>query len=80
MLKRNFFCFVQGLWLKWQEKALPSAKTFHDALHQACAAEQQVERLLSCVLALAMGFTFEFNFVTDPDQWKLNSSNISERA
>jgi len=39
MLKRDFF--VQGLWLKWQEKVLPSAKTFHDALHQAHAAEQQ---------------------------------------
>ena len=32
---------LQGLWLKWQEEALPSAKTFHDALHQSRAAEQQ---------------------------------------
>ena len=40
MLKRDFF-FVQGLCLKWQEKVLPSAKTFHDALHQVHAAEQQ---------------------------------------
>ena len=39
MLKRDFF--VQGLWLKWQEKVLPSAKTFDEALHQARAAEQQ---------------------------------------
>ena len=27
MLKRDFF--VQGLWLRWQEKVLPSAKSFH---------------------------------------------------
>jgi len=45
MLKRDFF--VQGLWLKWQEKVLPSAKTFHDALHQARAAEQQEKQLSS---------------------------------
>ncbi len=30
-LKRDLF--VQGLSLKWQEKVLPSAKTFTDALH-----------------------------------------------
>ena len=33
--------FVQGLSLKWQEKVLPSAVTFPDALHQARAAEEQ---------------------------------------
>ena len=33
--------------LKWQEKVLPSAKTFHDALYQARAAEQQEKQLLS---------------------------------
>ena len=45
MLKIDFF--VQGLWLKWQEKVLPSAKTFHDALHQAHAAKQQEKHLSS---------------------------------
>ena len=45
MLKRDFF--VQGLWLKWQEKVLPSAKTFDEALHQARAAEQQEKQLSS---------------------------------
>jgi len=45
MLKRDFL--VQGLWLKWQEKVLPSAKTFHDALHQARAAEQQEKQVSS---------------------------------
>ena len=44
MLKRDFF--MQGLWLKCQEKVLPSAKIFH-ALHQACAAEQQEKQLSS---------------------------------
>ena len=39
--------FVQGLWLKWQEKVLPSAKAFHDALHQARAAEQQIKQFSS---------------------------------
>ena len=43
MLKRDFF--VQGLLLKWQEKVLPSAKAFSDALHQARAAEQQEKQL-----------------------------------
>ena len=33
MLKRDLF--VQGLLLKWQEKVLPSAETYVDALHQA---------------------------------------------
>ena len=33
--------FIQGLSLMWQEKVLPSAATFADALHQACAAEEQ---------------------------------------
>ena len=44
MLKRDFFCarFVVEV-----EKVLPSAKTFHDALHQARAAEQQEKQLLS---------------------------------
>ena len=36
LLKRDLF--VQGLSLKWQEKVLPSAATFADALHQAKAA------------------------------------------
>ena len=36
---------MQGL--KWQEKVLPSAKTFHDVLHQARAAEQQEKQLSS---------------------------------
>ena len=44
MLKRDVF--VQGLLLKWQEKVLPSAKTFSDALHQAMAAEQQEKQLI----------------------------------
>ena len=43
MLKRDFF--VQGLLLKWQEKVLPSAKMFSNALHQARAAEQQEKQL-----------------------------------
>ena len=38
MLKRDLFC--QGLLLKWQEKVLPSATTFAEALHQARAAEE----------------------------------------
>ena len=33
ILKRDLF--VQGLLLKWQEKVLPSAEMFTDALHQA---------------------------------------------
>ena len=44
MLKRDFF--VQGLLLKWQEKVLPSSKTFSDVLHQARAAEQQKRQLI----------------------------------
>ena len=39
LLKRDLF--IQGLSLKWQEKVLPSAATFADALHQAQAAEEQ---------------------------------------
>ena len=39
LLKRDLF--IQGLSLKWQEKVLPSAATFADALHQARAAEEQ---------------------------------------
>ena len=44
MLKRDLF--VQGLLWKWQEKVLPSANTFDDALYQARIAEEQ-ERQLS---------------------------------
>ena len=43
MLKRDLF--VQGLLLKWQEKVLPSAETFADALHQARASEEQTRQL-----------------------------------
>ena len=43
MLKRDLF--VQGLTLKWQEKVLPSAATFSDALHQARLAEEQHKQL-----------------------------------
>jgi len=38
-------CFVQGLILKWQEKVLPSATSFSDALHQARLAEEQHKQL-----------------------------------
>ena len=38
MLKRDLF--VQGLLLKWQEKVVPSATTFGDALHHARLAEE----------------------------------------
>ena len=44
LLKRDLF--VQGLLLRWQEKVLPSAKSFNDALYQARTAEEQ-ERQLS---------------------------------
>ena len=44
MLKRDLF--VQGLMWKWQEKVLPSANSFDDALYQARVAEEQ-ERQLS---------------------------------
>jgi len=44
MLKRDLF--VQGLMWKWQEKVLPSANSFDDALYQARIAEEQ-ERQLS---------------------------------
>ena len=43
LLKRDLF--VQGLRLKWQERVLPSAATFADALHQARAAEEQERQL-----------------------------------
>ena len=43
ILKRDIF--VQGLLLKWQEKVLPSAETFADALHQARTAEEQEKQL-----------------------------------
>ncbi len=43
LLKRDLF--VQGLKLHWQEKVLPSAETFADALHQARAAEEQDRQL-----------------------------------
>ena len=43
MLKRDLF--VQGLLLKWQEKVLPSAETYVDALHQARANEEQSRQL-----------------------------------
>ena len=43
LLKRDLF--VQGLTLKWQEKVLPSAATFADALHQARAAEEHAKQL-----------------------------------
>ena len=33
--------FIQGLLLKWQEKVLPSAETFADALYQARTMEEQ---------------------------------------
>ena len=44
LLKRDLF--VQGLLMKWQEKVLPSANSFVDALHQARAAEEQKKQLL----------------------------------
>lgn len=43
MLKRDIF--VQGLLWKWQEKVLPSANTFDDALYQARIAEEQKRQL-----------------------------------
>ena len=43
LLRRDLF--VQGLRFKWQEKVLPSAETFADALHQARAAEEQEKQL-----------------------------------
>ena len=43
ILKRDIF--VQGLLLKWQEKVLPSAVSFADALYQARAAEKQEKQL-----------------------------------
>ena len=43
ILKRDIF--VQGLLLKWQEKVLPSAMSFADALYQARAAEEQEQQL-----------------------------------
>jgi len=42
-LKRDLF--VQGLLLKWQEKVLPTAENFADALHQARTAEEQQRQL-----------------------------------
>ena len=42
-LKRDLL--VQGLNLKWQEKVLPTAKSFADALHQARTAEEQERQL-----------------------------------
>ena len=44
VLKRDLF--VQGLLLKWQEKVLPSAKTFADAPYQARMIEEQERQLL----------------------------------
>ena len=44
-LKRDLF--VQGLNLKWQEKVLPTAETFADALHQARTAEEQERQLIA---------------------------------
>jgi len=44
MLRRELF--VQGMMFKWQEKVLPSANSFDDALYQARVAEEQ-ERQLS---------------------------------
>lgn len=43
VLKRDIF--VQGLLLKWQEKVLPSAKMFANALYQARTAEEQERQL-----------------------------------
>ena len=43
LLKRDLF--TQGLKLKWQEKILPTAKSFNDALHLARAAEEQEKQL-----------------------------------
>ena len=37
--------FIQGLLLKWQEKVLPSAETFADALYQARTMEEQSMQL-----------------------------------
>ncbi len=42
-LKRDLF--VQGLLLKWQEKVLPTAESFSEALHQARTAEEQERQL-----------------------------------
>ena len=43
LLKRDLF--VLGLKMKWQEKVLPSAKTFADSLHQARTVEEQERQL-----------------------------------
>ena len=42
-LKRDLF--VQGLQYRWQEKVLPTATTFCDALYQARANEEQAKQL-----------------------------------
>ena len=55
MLKRDLF--IQGLLLKWQEKVLPSADIFADALYQARTMEEQSKQLSKMH---ASGGLFEF--------------------
>ena len=58
-LKRDLF--VQGLLLlKWQEKVLPTAGTFADALHQARIAEEQ-ERQLAQIHKQVQGESLQAN-------------------
>ena len=52
-LKRDLF--VQGLILKWQEKVLPTAENFTEALYQARTAEEQERQLAQIHKREALG-------------------------
>ena len=55
ILKRDLF--NQGLLLKWQEKILPSAETFADALYQVRTMEEQSKQL-TCMHQKAVSMTY----------------------
>ena len=73
MLKRDLF--VQGLLWKWQEKVLPSANTFDDALYQARIAEEQ-ERQLSDLHRRDQGPSRQFT----PQKRKPSSPPAEDKA
>ena len=75
--EKRFFC-ARFVVLKWQEKVLPSAKTFHDALHQARAAEQQEKQLESPLFRVGDKVELQFETHGQCKDTK-DYSHISER-
>ena len=72
MLERDLF--IQCLLLKWQEKILPSAETFADALYQARTMEEQSKQL-RCMHQKAVSMTYPIPLRSHKSRVQLDSQH-----